>query len=79
MQLTLDFDRPKFDVGKKTERLTITCSTDFKDFVTRLANMQNTTPAELLYKYALEGMRDDMAKVFMPFPHLDKTLRDILI
>lgn len=79
MQLNFDFSRriPPPE-GKKTERLTVPCSTEFKEFLQKLAAMQQVTVAELLYRYALDGMREDLSKVFLTFPHLDKKLRDVL-
>ena len=81
-QLTLDFSHQRplcsDDPGKKTERITITCSSEYKDFVDLFCRVRGSTVSEICHHYILEGMRADLATLFMAQPHLDKSLRDIL-
>ena len=81
-QMTLDFaaSHPLIsdDPGKKTERITITCSGEYKDFVDLFCRVRGATVSEICHRYILEGMRADLATLFMAQPHLDKSLRDIL-
>jgi len=77
-QLTLDLRSRVVDDGKKQHRLTCTCSQEFKEFVEKVARLRKTTVSELIYEYVLQGMKDDIANIFLPAPHLDKSLREIL-
>ena len=79
MQLKLDFSpKPSIDSGKKTERITITCSSDFKEFLDLFCRLSKTNISELGFRYLLEGMRNDLAAMFIAQPHLDKSLREVL-
>jgi len=81
MQLNLDFHKkPILDVdpNKKTERVAVACSTEFKDFFKMFCTILKSNESELAYRYILEGMKEDLANIFMAQPHLDKSLRDIL-
>jgi predicted transcriptional regulator len=79
-QLRLDF--AKFNRisthQKKMERLSFTCSEEFKEFLDLMVDRLGTDRSNLVYRYVLEGMQRDLAETFLPEPHLDKSLRDIL-
>ena len=77
-QLTLNLKSIVVDDGKKTHRLTCTCSEEFHEFVDKIARIRKTTVSVLLYEYVLEGMRGDITNIFLPAPHLDKSLRELL-
>ena len=80
-QLNLDFSKVNplvSDPGKKTERITFTCSSEFKEFLELFSRVQEMTVSELCHRYILEGMRSDLGNLFMAQPHLDKTLRELL-
>lgn len=79
-QLKLDFSpRPVMgDPGKKTERVTFTCSQEYKEFLDLFCRQTGNTASELCHRYILEGMRDDLARLLMAQPHLDKSLRELL-
>lgn len=64
--------------GKKTQRLTVTCSREFEGVVQQFANLTNTSVSELGHRYFIEGMQRDLGKLFMAEPHLDKTLRSLI-
>lgn len=76
-QLTLDF-RPRAITGKKTQRITITCSPDFKSIIEKIANIQDTDASKLGHRYFVEGIQRDLGTIFMAEPHLDSKLKDIL-
>ena len=81
MQIKLDFSKkPILDVdpNKKTERIAVACSEDFKEFFQRFCKLLKTNESELAQRYILEGMKNDLANIFLPQPHLDKSLREIL-
>lgn len=77
-QLVLQLRPRAVDDGKKTARLTCTCTEDFKDFVEKIARLRKTTTSELAYEYILAGLRNDITEIFLPAPHLDKSLREIV-
>lgn len=79
-QLKIDFSpRPLADdPGKKTDRITVTCSSEYKEFVDLFCRVRGISTSELCHRYILEGMRGDLANLFMAQPHLDKKLKDIL-
>lgn len=77
-QLVLNLRPRVIDDGKKLCRLSCTCSDDFKDFIDKIARLRKTTVSELIYEYALDGMKKDITEIYLPAPHLDKTLRDVL-
>lgn len=80
-QLKLDFSarHPLIpDPGKKTERLTFTCSSEYKEFFDLFCRVQGSNISELCHRYILDGMKADLANMFMAQPHLDSTLTEIL-
>jgi len=79
-QLKFDFSkRPKYvDTSKKLERISFTCSEDFKNFLDLLVGTVNTDRSNLIYRYVLEGMQRDLAEIFLTQPHLNKSLKQIL-
>ena len=77
-QLTLDLRPRAVDDGKKTPRLTCTCSDDLKEFVEKIAGVRKTSTSELMFEYVLDGIKNDITNIFLPAPHLDKSLREIL-
>ena len=78
-QVSIDFSRPKRrDDGKKMERIPVACSSDLKEFVARMATIQGSTVSEIAHRYIVEGMKNDLANIFLPEPHMNKSLRDVL-
>lgn len=77
-QILLNLRPRVIDDAKKLSRLSCTCSDDFKEFVEKIARLRKTTISELLYEYALDGIKKDITEIYLPAPHLDKTLRDIV-
>ena len=77
-QLVLNLRPRVIDDGKKLCRLSCTCSDDFKEFIEKIAKLRKTSISELIYEYALDGMKKDITEIYLPAPHLDKTLREVL-
>lgn len=77
-QLVLNLRPRAVDDGKKNCRLTCTCTDEYKEFAEKIARLRKTTVSELIYEYILEGMKNDIANIFLPAPHLDKRLREII-
>ena len=78
-QLRLDFSRrsiPTYE--KKMERLSFSCSSDFREFLDLLVKRLGTDRSNLIHRYVLEGMQQDLANTFFTEPHLDESLRNIL-
>ena len=76
VQLQLNF-QPAAAAGKRTERLTVTASTDFKGLVDALCRVTGETISELGHRYFVNGLRDDIGNLFLAEPHLDKRLVDL--
>ena len=76
-QMSLDF-RAKAITGKKTQRITITCSEDFKTIIEKIATLQDTDASKLGHRYFVEGIQRDLGTIFMAEPHLDSKLKDII-
>jgi hypothetical protein len=77
IQLMLDF-QPRIASGKRTERLTVTCSSDFKGFVDMICRLTGESVSEIGHRYFLHGIKEDVGRIFMAEPHLDKRLSDLL-
>jgi hypothetical protein len=77
-QLVLNLDQPRVDSGKKEARLTLACSEEMKAFIVHLARLLEKEPGVLLYEWAVAGMKQDIGNLFGPYPHLNKTLRELL-
>lgn len=77
VQLSLDFT-PRVDTSKKTQRITVTCSDEFKEFFDKFCNSRGLSPSQLGYHYILEGMKNDLGNMFFAQPHLDESLRELL-
>lgn len=77
-QLKLDFSKSALRVpdGKKMQRIGIACSDDFKSLFHQVCRLRGRTESEVGFQYLLEGVRKDIADIFMPEPHLDKSLRE---
>ena len=59
--------RPRvIDDAKKLSRLSCTYSDDFKEFVEKIAKLRKTTVSELLYEYALDGIKKDITEIYLP-------------
>lgn len=80
MQLTLDFSAGPIvpDPGKKTERITVTCSAEFKEFIELICRISGRSVSEACHAFILHGAQEAIARIFLAQPHLDKKLRDIL-
>jgi hypothetical protein len=78
LQLNLDFSKPRIAQGKKTERITITCSTEFKSVVDLICRLTGSSPSEIGQRYFISGMQTDLGNVFMAEPHLEKTLAQLM-
>ena len=76
-QLKLDFT-PRHLSGKKTQRLTITCSDEFKSVVDLICRLTNQSVSELGQRYFIDGIKNDLGAVFMAEPHLDKKLSQLI-
>ena len=77
MQMSFNF-APRITTGKRTERLTITCSHEFKQFVEQICKITNESISEIGQRYFIEGIRDDVGNIFMSEPHLSKPLSELL-
>ena len=76
-QMQIDFT-PRVAAGKKTARLTLTCSDSLKTFVDTICNVTGENASELLHRYTLQGLKDDIGRIFMAEPHIDKKLSELL-
>ena len=80
-QMTLDFSKVHTQTqqdGKKELRIPTAVSQELKEFVELMARKQNLSVSELTHRYIVDGLKNDIANVFMPEPHLDKSLRELL-
>jgi hypothetical protein len=79
IQLNLDFSAVQHPSdGKKLEKIPVACSDELKSFVSKMADLQKITVSELAHRYIVEGLKEDVVRLFIPEPHLDKSLRDLL-
>ena len=69
--------QPKILVGKKTERLSIPCSSEFIGLVDRIAAMKGTTRAEFAFEAVLNAMKSSLGEIFMAELHGDETVADL--
>jgi hypothetical protein len=77
IQLDLPF-QPRIAAGKRDKRITIACSDDFKTFVSSICRLTGENESELGHRYFLQGIKDDIGRIFMAEPHLDKKLSELL-
>jgi hypothetical protein len=79
-QLTLDFSRVRavHEDGKKDRRIPTAASQELKELVEIMARKQGISVSELTHRYIVEGLRSDLMQIFLPEPHLDKSLREVL-
>lgn len=79
MQLKLDFSKiSTIDNGKKLKRLSFTASDDLQEFLDMLVDKLGTDRSNYIYNAVVEKMRQDLAKLLLPQPHLNKSLSEIL-
>lgn len=76
-QMTLDFSR-RITNGKRTERITVSSSEEFRTILDMVAERFGETRAELAFRYILEGLQRDIGKVFMAELHSDKPISEFL-
>jgi hypothetical protein len=79
-QLKLDFSKPpvSVDVGKKTERISFSGSSDLKEFLNLFSNKQNISISELCQKYIIEGLQRDLSAMLLMQANKDKTLFELM-
>lgn len=75
-QITLTL-QPKILIGKKTERLSIPCSSEFLGLVDQIAAMRGTTRAEFAFEAVLDLMKSSLGEIFMAELHGEKTVAEI--
>ncbi len=79
LQIPIDFTGHRHpEEGKKLDRIPVAASEELKSFVTKMASMQRISTSELVHRYIVEGLKEDIVRLFIPEPHLDKSLREIL-
>ena len=77
-QLKLNFRPLVIDTGKKSSRLTCSCSDEFTDLVEKIAAMRNVSKSELIYEYIVIGLKGDVGEIFLNAQHLDKPVREFI-
>jgi len=77
-QLPLDLSKTKALTGKRTKRVTFTCSDEFFELVEKVEKLTGLDRSKLGHKYFLDGMLKDFGKILMAEPHLELSLRDII-
>jgi len=75
-QITLTL-QPKILIGKKTERLSIPCSSEFISLVDQIAAMRGTTRAEFAFEAVLDAMKSSLGEIFMAELHGEKTVAEL--
>lgn len=78
MQVNLDFSRPQIQETKKEQLVHARVSPELKEFIELMARVKGMGSSPLIHRYIVEGLKNDLADKFMPEPHLDKTLRELL-
>ena len=76
--MKLDFSPTPLMTGKKTERITVTCSSDFKGLVDMICRFTGQSVSEIGHRYFIAGIQGDLGTLFMAEPHLDKKLTDLI-
>lgn len=78
-QLTLDFSQslPVLN-GKKTERLPIACSEEFKHALNMVAGLLSKTPSELAHRYVVEGIVRDLGNILLAQPMASLSLAEVI-
>jgi len=66
------------DGKKKTEKVTFAPSSKLKEFLNDMASFLGVTAAELVYRYVVEGLRNDVMLYACPHPHLDESVCESL-
>jgi len=66
------------DQGKKTARLTCSCSDEFMEIIEKIATIRGITRSELMYEYVVRGIKADVGHVFMGADQLEKPLKALL-
>ena len=80
MQLNLDFTRSlPIITGKKTERLPIACSEEFKQTLSMVANLLGQSPSQLAHRYVVEGMIKDLGNIMLSQPMSSMSLQEVVV
>jgi hypothetical protein len=80
MRLNLDFTRSlPIVTGKKTERLPIACSEEFKQTLSMVANLLGQSPSQLAHRYVVEGMIKDLGNIMLAQPMAAMSLREVVV
>jgi len=77
-QISINFNPSPIATGKKTDRVTFTCSSEFGNILQKEADMLGTTRSELAFQFVLEGMQRTLGTIFMAEPHSDKKVSELL-
>ena len=76
--IQLDLDFHAVTSGKKTERLSIPCSSAFLKFLDMEADLLGTDRAKLAHRFVLEGLQKGLGKLFMAEPFTEDVLSDLM-
>ncbi len=66
------------DSGKKNEKITFTGSQELKEFIYRFASLQKISVSELIQRYTIKGLQEDMGRMLLTQANSDKTLGQLL-
>ncbi len=79
-QLVLDFSQPAqlVDGGKKNEKITFTGSEELKSFIYQFANLQKISVSELIQRYVIQGLKDDLGSMLLTQANNEKSLSQLL-
>jgi hypothetical protein len=78
--MKLDFSKPiiEVDSGKKTEKITFTGSEELKGFIYQFASLQSVSVSELIQRYVILGLKEDIGCMLLAQANKEKTIGDLL-
>lgn len=79
-QLVLDFSKPPdmVDSGKKNEKITFTGSQELKSFIYQFAILQKISVSELIQRYTIKGLQEDIGRMLLVQANKDKTIKQFM-
>jgi len=79
-QFILDFSKAPdmVDSGKKNEKITFTGSQELKSFIYQFAILQKISVSELIQRYTIKGLQEDIGRMLLVQANKDKTIEQFM-
>jgi hypothetical protein len=66
------------DSGKKNKKITFTGSQELKSFIYQFASLQKISVSELIQRYTIKGLQEDIGRMLLMQANKEKTIEQFM-